>query len=104
LPLLGTSQAIRRYEAELRKASGTTKMVAQKQLKAFSNQLAILKNQITVVAIEIGQILAPYIIKLTGYIQSGIEAWRGLSQSTKRTVVILGLIAAAIGPVVIALG
>ena len=37
--LLGTSNAIREYEKELKNAAGTTEEVAQKQLQSFSQQM-----------------------------------------------------------------
>lgn len=104
LPLLGTSEQIRRYEKELRKASGTTEAVANKQLASFVNQLKILKNQLLVVAIQIGQLLAPVILKLNGVVRFAIGIWDKFSDTAKRIVVIIGLIAAAIGPALIAIG
>ena len=104
LPLLGTSAAIRKYEAELRKAGGTTKNVADKQIKSFSNQMTILKNNLSSVAIEIGSVLAPFILKLNERIQQGIRWWKSLDTSTKRWIIALAAAAAAIGPVLLALG
>ena len=57
--LLGTSDAIREYEAELRNAGGTTDEVAQNQLTSFSAQLQIMKSKFADIGIEIGSKLAP---------------------------------------------
>lgn len=57
--LLGTSDAIREYEAELRNAGGTTDEVAQNQLTSFSAQLDLLKSKFADIGIEIGSRLAP---------------------------------------------
>lgn len=104
LPLLGTSEAIKQYEKELRKAGGTTKEVADKQMKSFSNQMKLFKNQLTVVGIEIGQILAPAITKLTESLKGSLKWWKNLSLETKKTILIIAGIAAAIGPALIGLG
>jgi len=57
--LLGTSDAIKLYEEELRKAGGTTDDVANKQLESFNSQLALLESAVTDVFIEIGEQLTP---------------------------------------------
>lgn len=104
LPLLGTSDAIRRYENELQNAKGITEEVANKQMKSFSNQMGILKNQITVAAIEIGEVLAPMVQKLSGYLQEGIAWWRQLSPTIQRNIVVVAALVAALGPLLVTLG
>lgn len=104
LPLLGTSDAIRNYEKELRNAAGTTDKVANKQLKSFTNQMKILRNQLLAVAIEIGKLLAPIVLELNKIVSAAIGIWNGFSDNVKRAIVIAGLIAAALGPLLIALG
>jgi len=104
LPLLGTSDAIRRYETELRNAKGITEEVADKQMKSFSNQMGILKNQINVAAIEIGETLAPMIGKLSSYLSQGIKYWRQLSPELQRTILLVAAVVAGIGPLLVVLG
>jgi TP901 family phage tail tape measure protein len=65
--LLGTSDAIREYEAELRNAAGTTDEVAQNQLTSFSAQLDLMKSKFADIGIEIGSKLAP---ALSGFVGS----------------------------------
>jgi len=62
--LLGTSDAIKTYEAELRKAGGTTDTIASKQLDTMSAQFELAKSKIKDVGIEIGSNLAPMLITL----------------------------------------
>lgn len=62
--LLGTSDAIKTYEAELRKAGGTTDEVANKQLETFSAQLELAKSRIHDVSIGVGAALIPIFIDL----------------------------------------
>lgn len=57
--LLGTSEAIKLYEKELRSANGVTDEIANKQLESFNSQLALLQSAVTDVFIEIGQQLTP---------------------------------------------
>ena len=68
--LLGSSKAIGRYEKQLRKAGGTTKDVADKQLKSFSGQLALLKGKVADVGLEIGSRLVPTLLRLVDWVQT----------------------------------
>lgn len=103
LPLLGASDAIRNYEKELRKAGGTTERVANNQAKAFSNQVKILWNQLTIAAIKIGEVLAPAVLWLNGMLQKALALWDNLGSGVKQAIVYAGMFAAAVGPVLIAL-
>ena len=67
--LLGTSEAIKTYETELRSASGFTQDVAGKQLETFSAQLKLLESAFVDVAIQIGEELTPYLQELIPVIQ-----------------------------------
>lgn len=62
--LLGTSDAIKGYEAELRNAAGTTDDIANKQLDTMSAQFELLKSRVADVGIEIGSALAPAFLTL----------------------------------------
>lgn len=64
--LLGTSEAIREYEGELRNAAGTTDEVAANQLTSFSAQLDLLKSKFVDIGIEIGSKLAPALQSFVG--------------------------------------
>ena len=59
MSLLGTSDAIRQYEADLRSAGGATDEVANKQLESFSAKLKLLKSNLEDAGITIGQALIP---------------------------------------------
>lgn len=101
LPLIGASSEIRKYEKELRAAGGTTADVAGKQMKSFSNQIKILWNNVKVLAIEIGEQLAPKILMLGGYVKDTIASWNSLSAGTKSAAMNLLIFAAAVGPLAV---
>lgn len=76
LPLLGTSDAIKKYEAELRKAGGTTAEVSDKQMESFSNKLKVLKNNVSALAIDTTELLLPALeglVKALGLVVKGLE-------------------------------
>jgi TP901 family phage tail tape measure protein len=67
--LMGTSDAIKQYEEDLRSASGFTSDVAGKQLETFNAQLALLGSAFEDVALEVGEELTPYLQELIPIIQ-----------------------------------
>lgn len=102
--LLGTSEQVREYEKALREAGGTTEEVYQKQLKSFNSQMKILWNNVVLASIAIGDILAPWIAKLSIYVKKATDWFRGLNDENKKWVVIVGISVASIGPLVLGLG
>jgi len=62
--LIGTSDAIKTYESELRNAAGTTEDISDKQLESMSAQFDLLKSRIADAGIEIGSALAPALLGL----------------------------------------
>lgn len=62
--LLGTSEAVRGYEKDLRSAGGATQEVADNQLDSFSGQMDLVKSQLTDAGITIGEALAPSVLSL----------------------------------------
>lgn len=105
LPLMGMSEQMREFEQANRQAAGVTKDVAVKQMSSFQNELLKLKNQITNVAIEIGEVLGPVVKWVAeSVVQPAIDWWRKLSDENKRWIVVVGGVMAALGPLVGGLG
>jgi len=104
LPLLGLEENIRRYQDSLEKAGGITQKVSDKQMKSFSSQMKILWNNVKLVGIEIGQMLAPWILKLGGYVKQATTWFRNLNETQKQWILIIAGAVAAIGPLLIILG
>lgn len=103
-PLLGMSQKIEDYEKRLRSAGGATKDVAEKQMKSFSSQMAILRNQIELASIEIGEALAPSLLQMNQTIAGALTYWRSLSEETKQFTVSMGKAVAFMGPTLVIFG
>jgi len=104
LPLLGTSQKVREYEAELRKAGGTTKEVSDKQLQSFINQMKMVKDRLIDVGIAIGDILMPYVLTLSQKIADLTEKFEGFSESTQKIIIVTALFVAVLGPLLLVMG
>lgn len=77
LPLLGTSSAIREYEAALRGAQGITEEIASKQLKSLSAQLSLLRSGFEDVAFTMGKALEPALKGLVTILRVDVVPWIG---------------------------
>lgn len=101
--LLGTSGSISRYEAELRKAGGTTDEVANKQMQSFGERINIVWNRLKNLGITIGQILVPLVEELVDVVSVLVKKFENLAPSTQKNIVIFGTLAAAVAPLILAL-
>lgn len=77
---------------------------AEKRYATMAAKMSQLKERVKDVAINIGEILMPYVEKLMDKIEGLIEKWNGLDDSQKETILKFAAIAAAIGPVLIIVG
>lgn len=77
---------------------------AAERYKTTASQLSILKNEIVDVAIDLGEILIPVIKQVVEAIRPWIERFKEMDESTRNLIVIIGAIAAAIGPVLMVIG
>lgn len=77
---------------------------AAERYKTTESQLAMLKNTITDVAIDLGNILIPMIISVVETVRPWIERFAEMDESTQQIIVVLAGLAAAIGPVLMILG
>lgn len=110
--LIGTSEAIRRYEQELRNAAGITEDVAAKQLKSFWAQLELLKNKLIDVAIGLSETLipilkdqvVPIIENVVNSLANLFNWFRALPDSVQKTVIGITAFVAISGPFLIGLG
>jgi len=103
--LMGTSDSIREYEAELRDMGGITQDVAERQLQSFSGQMSIVKAELTDLALDIGPIVIEQFLKpLIENVRNIVARFSDMDDSTKQLVVRIAGIAAAVGPVLIVTG
>lgn len=103
--LLGTTAE--RWEdlsGEIENASGAAGDMADTQLNNLKGQLTLLKSAIQDVAIETGNIMLPYVKRFVEWVQKLTTKFSGLSDRTKRIIVIVGAVIAAVGPLLIVIG
>ena len=77
---------------------------AAERYKTTAAQLSMLKNEITDLAIDIGNIVIPMLLSVVDAVKPWIERFKEMDESTQKFIVVLAGIAAAIGPVLVVLG
>ncbi len=85
--LLGFSSEIRRLDHEFRNVDGTMDRMAKERLGSLTNQLIQTRNQFTNLAIEVGGILAPHLLRLNSVIATTLGYWRLLNREQKTAIV-----------------
>lgn len=71
---------------------------------SFANQARITRARLEDLGVQIGQILMPIVQKVMVFVKGLIERFSALSPATKKVVVVIAALVAAIGPLLIALG
>ncbi len=104
LPLLGLGDRIAEYTRKLKAMGEVTDEVADVQLQSFSSQMKTTWNQIVGMSISIGRLLAPAILRMGARIRQVTKWWKGLTDQTKKWVVIISAGLAAAGPIILGLG
>lgn len=85
-------------------SGGAAQQMADTQLDNLQGQITILKSALEGLAISFGELLMPAIKQIVGWVQKFVDWLKGLSEGTKKTVVTIALLAAALGPVLIVIG
>jgi len=110
--LMGNSEAIREYEAELRNAGGVTQDVAEKQMNNLWDQLGLIKDRLVDSGIVIGEVLGdtmrdtvlPMIDRLVEKVAGLAEKFANLSPGTQQFIIKALALAAALGPLLMVAG
>ncbi|WP_203246342.1 phage tail tape measure protein [Sporosarcina beigongshangi] len=77
---------------------------AAQRYATSESKLAMLKNTLTDMAITIGDIIVPVILKMVKVIKPWIEKFSQLSEKTQTIIVVIGAIVAALGPALVIFG
>lgn len=95
---------IEKLNSAINNCDGTAEKMAETMQDNLAGQLTILKSQLEELAISIGEILMPSIRQIVGWIQGLVDWLNGLDEGTKKIIVTVALVAAALGPVLIVVG
>lgn len=95
---------IEKLNSAINNCDGTAEKMAETMQDNLAGQLTILKSQLEELAISIGEILMPSIRQIVSWIQGLVDWLNGLDEGTKKIIVTIALVAAAIAPVLIVIG
>ena len=95
---------IEKLNSAINNCDGTAERMAETMQDNLAGQLTILKSQLEELAISIGEILMPSIRQIVGWIQGLVDWLNGLDEGTKKVIVTVALVSAALGPVLIVVG
>ena len=84
--------------------NGATEQMANVMQDNLAGQLTILKSQLEELAISFGELIIPIIRKAVEFIQDVVDKLNGMDDSTRKLILTVAAIAAAIGPVLIVVG
>lgn len=94
--LLGLGDAMAEAEAESRGATGSMEEMSEVIKNSLNSQLVILYNNFKNVGIVVGEIIAPAVKMLNGYLESIAKWWGSLSKETQQFIVIGTLVTIAV--------
>lgn len=83
---------------------GTAANMAATMQDNLEGQLTILKSQLQELAISFGELLMPAIRTIVGWIQKFVDWLNSMDEGTRKVIVTIALVAAAVGPVLIIVG
>lgn len=83
---------------------GIAESMAATMQDNLAGQLTILKSQLEELAISFGEILMPAIRSIVSHIQGFIDKLNGMDESQKKAIITIGLVVAAIGPLLVIIG
>ena len=112
--LLNTQKGLRFESVRQAKAVATLQLATEQSSKAigdfertsqsFANQMRITRARLEDLGIQLGKILLPLAQKFLKIIKGWIERFSKLSPETKKLIIVIAGLAAALGPLLIALG
>ncbi len=91
-------------QSSITNSAGAAQQMADTQLDNLQGQITILKSALEGLAISFGELLMPAIKQIVGWVQKFVDWLNGMDEGTKKVVVMVALLAAAIGPVLIVIG
>lgn len=102
--LANTGETWDNLQSSITNSAGAAQQMADTQLDNLQGQLTILQSALEGLAISIGELLMPYIKQIVKYIQSFVDWLNSLDEESKKIIVTVGLVVAALGPALIVFG
>lgn len=100
----GSGEEFAKLNAEINNCDGSAQNMADTMNSSLGGQATLLKSQLEGIAIQFSEILAPVIKKVIDKVSELLTWFSNLSPSTKKIIVVIGAMVAAIGPLLITIG
>ena len=105
LALMNAAPAdIEKLSGAIAGCGGTAENMANVMQDNLGGQLTILKSQLEELAISFGDMLMPVIRDIVSHIQNFVDKLNSMDEGTRKVIVTIALVAAALGPVLIIIG
>ena len=105
LALMNAGEAdINKLSSAIDNCDGSAASMAETMNDNLAGQLQILKSQLEELAISFGELLMPAIRTIVGWIQKFVDWLNSMDEGTRKVIVTIALVAAAIGPILIIVG
>lgn len=105
LALMNAAPAdIEKLSTAIDDCDGKAEDMANTMQDNLAGQLTILKSQLQELAISFGELLMPAIRQIVSWIQSFVSKLNSMDETTKKVIVTIALIVAAVSPVLIIIG
>ncbi len=95
---------INKLSSAIANCDGTAANMADTMNNNLEGQLTILKSQLQELAISFGEMLMPAIRTIVGWIQKLVDWLNSMDEGTRKVIITVALVAAALGPVLIVVG
>ena len=95
---------IEKLSTAIDNCDGTAALMAETMQDNLAGQLTILKSQLEELAISFGEMLMPAIRAIVSKIQAFVDKLNGMSESQRKAILTIGLIVAALGPLLVIIG
>lgn len=102
--IIPMSQALEEGVDWIEEYNGVSEQMAAVMQDNLGGQLTILKSQIQELAISFGEMLMPAIRAIVSKVQAFVDKLNNMSESQRKAVLTIGLIIAALGPLLVILG
>ena len=102
LALINTApDSVNKLSAAIQNSTGVTNEMSDAMMNGFGGSIEKLKSSLDVLMTKIGELLARYLQPVIDKVQGWIDKFNSLDEETQNTIVKIGLIVAAIGPLLL---
>ena len=102
--LANTGETWDSLQKSITDSGGAAQQMADTQLDNLQGQITILKSALEGLAISFGELLMPAIKQIVGWVQKFVDWLNGMNDGTKKVIMTVALLVAALGPVLIVIG